>query len=240
MGYGSDRPVFCGNFEYGATPREIERLFDRYGVIDRIDMKTGFAFVYMKDDRDAEDAIRALDRREFGYRRRRLRVEWAKGDGDVKRREDLRRRQTKPTTTLFVVNFDVENTTERDLERHFEQFGKLTRVQIKRNYAFIQYDEVESATKAVDNCHLSRLAGRTISVEYVAREADGRRIEDDSRSRSPLARRSRSPSYGRERAYSPKRSPRRSPSPAPRRNISPRRSRSPRSRSPLSRSRSLT
>lgn len=67
-------------------------------------VRTGFAFVYMKDDRDAEDAIRALDRsdfmqmlivlcrqhahaadfmldmrrREFGYRRRRLRVEWAK------------------------------------------------------------------------------------------------------------------------------------------------------------------
>lgn len=82
------------------------------------------------------------------------------GDGDVKRREDLRRRQTKPTTTLFVVNFDVENTVERDLERHFEQFGKLTRVQIKRNYAFIQYDDVESATAAVDNCHLSRLAGK--------------------------------------------------------------------------------
>ena len=81
------------------------------------------------------------------------------GDGDVKRREDLRRRQTKPTTTLFVVNFDVENTVERDLERHFEQFGKLTRVQIKRNYAFIQYDDVEAATAAVDNCHLSRLSG---------------------------------------------------------------------------------
>ena len=39
---------------------------------------TGFAFVYMDDDRDAEDAIRALDNLEFGRQRRRLRVEWAK------------------------------------------------------------------------------------------------------------------------------------------------------------------
>ena len=83
------------------------------------------------------------------------------GDGDVKRREDLRRRQTKPTSTLFVVNFDVEKTLERDLERHFEKYGRLTRVQIKRNYAFIQYEEVESATAAVDNCHLSRLGGNS-------------------------------------------------------------------------------
>ena len=37
------RPVFCGNFEYDAAPREIERLFERYGRLDRVDMKTGEA-----------------------------------------------------------------------------------------------------------------------------------------------------------------------------------------------------
>lgn len=72
----------------------------------------------------------------------------AQGDGEVRRREDLRRRQTKPTTTLFVVNFDVDKTRERDLERHFEPYGKLRRVQIKRNYAFIQFDTVDQSTDA--------------------------------------------------------------------------------------------
>lgn len=38
----------------------------------------GFAFVYMEDERDAEDAIRRLDQYEFGRNRRRLRVEWTK------------------------------------------------------------------------------------------------------------------------------------------------------------------
>lgn len=38
----------------------------------------GFAFVYMEDERDAEDAIRKLDRIEFGRKGRRLRVEWTK------------------------------------------------------------------------------------------------------------------------------------------------------------------
>lgn len=32
----------------------------------------------MEDERDAEDAIRGLDRREFGRKGRRLRVEWTK------------------------------------------------------------------------------------------------------------------------------------------------------------------
>lgn len=41
-------------------------------------MLVGFAFVYMEDERDAEDAIRSLDRIEFGRKGRRLRVEWTK------------------------------------------------------------------------------------------------------------------------------------------------------------------
>jgi hypothetical protein len=87
---------------------------------------------------------------------RRLTVQ---GDGEVRRREDLRRRQTKPTTTLFVVNFDVDKTRERDLERHFEPFGKLRRVQIKRNYAFIQYEDVDQAADALKACYGTCLAG---------------------------------------------------------------------------------
>jgi len=39
--YKPDRPVFCGNFEYDARQSEIERLFERFGKIDRVDMKTG-------------------------------------------------------------------------------------------------------------------------------------------------------------------------------------------------------
>lgn len=34
--------------------------------------------MYFEDDRDAEDAIRGLDNRPFGYDRRKLSVEWAR------------------------------------------------------------------------------------------------------------------------------------------------------------------
>ncbi|GBF97896.1 serine arginine-rich splicing factor-like [Raphidocelis subcapitata] len=71
--------VFCGNFEYDASERDINRLFERYGPVERIDMKTGFAFVYMKNKKDGDEAIYDLDRREWGYRRPRpLKVQWAK------------------------------------------------------------------------------------------------------------------------------------------------------------------
>lgn len=33
--------VFCGNFEYDAPAKDIERLFDKYGPVEKIDLKTG-------------------------------------------------------------------------------------------------------------------------------------------------------------------------------------------------------
>ncbi|CAL9147367.1 unnamed protein product [Musa hybrid cultivar] len=72
------RPIFCGNFEYDAHQSELERLFGRYWKVDRVDMKSGFAFIYMDDERDAGDAIQALDRTEFGRHGRWLRIEWTK------------------------------------------------------------------------------------------------------------------------------------------------------------------
>ncbi|KAE9446020.1 hypothetical protein C3L33_21981, partial [Rhododendron williamsianum] len=38
----------------------------------------GFAFIYMEDERDAEDAIRRLDRIEFGRKGRWICVDWTK------------------------------------------------------------------------------------------------------------------------------------------------------------------
>lgn len=35
------RPIFCGNFEYDARQSDLERLFGRYGKVDRVDMKSG-------------------------------------------------------------------------------------------------------------------------------------------------------------------------------------------------------
>ena len=38
------RPIFVGNFEYDTRQSELERLFSKYGRIDRVDMKSGNLF----------------------------------------------------------------------------------------------------------------------------------------------------------------------------------------------------
>ncbi|XP_021765180.1 serine/arginine-rich splicing factor RS41-like isoform X2 [Chenopodium quinoa] len=157
----------------------------------------------MDDDRDAEYAIRALDRSEFGRKGRRLRVEWTKHERGGRKPVSTRRSANlRPSKTLFVINFPYDTKT-RDLERHFDPYGKIVNVRIRRNFAFVQYESQDDATKALDATNLSKLMDRVISVEYAARDDDERRggssPDRRGRDRSP-SRRRRSPSpYKRER-----------------------------------------
>ncbi|XP_077234707.1 serine/arginine-rich splicing factor RS41-like isoform X2 [Tasmannia lanceolata] len=168
----------------------------------------GFAFIYMDDERDAEDAIRALDRSEFGRQGRQLRVEWTKQERGIRRPGGSRRSSgnLKPTKTLFVINFDPINTRTRDLERHFDPYGKVLNIRIRRNFAFIQFESQEEATKALDATNMSKLMDRVISVEYAVRDDDDRRNDYSpdrrGRDRSP-ERRSRDRSRERRRSTSP-------------------------------------
>ncbi|KXZ52904.1 hypothetical protein GPECTOR_8g283 [Gonium pectorale] len=159
----------------------------------KTDMKTGFAFVYMRYKEDGDEAVRRLDRSEWGRKRRLLRVEWAQ------HKESDLKRDTRPSRTLFVVNFDVRRTSERDIERFFMRYGNLTRVQIKKNYAFVQFPDVESAVRALERTNGAQMDGRTLTVEYVQNEDPSFRDDRGGRdSRSPAERKAeRSPSYDR-------------------------------------------
>ncbi|KAF5198571.1 Serine/arginine-rich splicing factor RS31 [Thalictrum thalictroides] len=210
------RPVFCGSFDYDTRQSELDRLFSKYGRVDRVDMKSGFAFVYFEDERDGEDAIRHLDNTPFGLNKRRLSVEWARGERGSRHREGSKSMANqRPTKTLFVINFDPLNTRTRDIEKHFDPFGKVLHVRIRRNFAFVQFDRQDEATKALECTHMSKILGRVVSVEYALRDDGEHGDRRDSprrgygsrgdspygRSRSPVRRRSRpSPDYGRARS----------------------------------------
>ena len=85
-------------------------------------------------------------------------------------REGSRGGGQRPTKTLFVINFDPVRTRVRDLERHFEPYGKVLSVRIRRNFAFVQFETQEDATKALEctNMRLVRLSlpevGSSISL----------------------------------------------------------------------------
>ncbi|KAL9998330.1 putative RNA recognition motif domain, nucleotide-binding alpha-beta plait domain superfamily [Helianthus debilis subsp. tardiflorus] len=207
------KPVFVGNFEYETRQSDLERLFGRYGRVERVDMKSGYAFVYFEDERDAEDAIHALDNSSFGYDRRKLSVEWARGERVRHRDGSKSVANQRPTKTLFIINFDPVHTRVRDIEKHFEPYGNVLHVRIRRNFAFVQFETQEEATKALECTHMSKILDRVVSVEYALRDDSergsrsisprrdyGRRRDSPYRSPSPYRRSRPSPDYGRARS----------------------------------------
>ncbi len=68
--------IFVGNLDFGATEEGVRSLFESYGQVQRVSIKTdretgrsrGFAFVEMPDEAEAERAIAALNGAQFGGR----------------------------------------------------------------------------------------------------------------------------------------------------------------------------
>ncbi len=51
----------------------------------------------------------------------------------------------------------------------FEPYGRLVRIEMKRNYAFVQFETVEEASRAKDATNGGKLDQSEITVEFVAR-----------------------------------------------------------------------
>jgi RNA recognition motif-containing protein len=63
------KSIFVGNLDFATTESSIKSLFERFGRVERVDIRTdrdngrsrGFAFVEMTDSGDADRAISALN-----------------------------------------------------------------------------------------------------------------------------------------------------------------------------------
>merc|ERR1712176_656719 len=131
----------------------------------------------------------------------------------------------QPNATLFVVNFHEETTKREDLHMLFSPYGELVRIDMKKNYAFVQFANTDQAQRAKEATNGGKLDQSVITVEYVARRMDddrnrrdgglaSRRFDDNRRDRyrdrSPRGRSSpprysRSPPYRRAHRRSPDR-----------------------------------
>jgi len=229
------RPVFLGNLNPLYTVEQVCDIFERPATdeaampVDRVDVKRGYCFLFLKDATSLDEKARTerfvsdINGIRIPGVSNALRAEFARGDGRVKRKEDDRRqRLIHPTDTLFVVNFQEVSTKRDDLKMLFEPYGDLVRIEMKRNYAFVQFKSIEQATKAKEQVNGGKLDQSVLTVEYVAqgdRSGSGggfnrhdrdRRMPENrrtrSRSRSPPRYRSRSP-----RRYDSRRRSRSSP-----------------------------
>lgn len=210
VGSAAMRPIFLGNLKPNFAADDILKIFDSPNAtlgadpgsfrpipVDRLDQKRGYCFVFLKDavegtDKDnVERFVAAISGMEIVNVSSALRAEFARGDGRIKRKEDDRRKNIMPSDTLFVVNFSEDTTKREDLKMLFEPYGELVRIDMKRNYAFVQFRNIDEATRAKDATHGGRLEQSVLTVEYVARQRNhnddnggrrgGNRYRDDRR-----------------------------------------------------------
>jgi RNA recognition motif-containing protein len=70
------KKLYVGNLSFDSNEADLKDLFGRHGAVESVAVITdretgrprGFAFVEMKDASAAQDAIRALDGKDFGGR----------------------------------------------------------------------------------------------------------------------------------------------------------------------------
>lgn len=203
------KPVFFGNLSAYCNAEDIEEIFHRPVIdiggpipVDRVDLKRGFCFIFLldaktQDDKDrVERYVTELNGMEIPNVSKTLRCEFARGDGRIKRKEDDRRKNILPSETLFVVNFHEETTKREDLEMLFSPYGELVRIDMKRNYAFVQFTSVENASKAKEATNGGKLDQSVITVEFVAqRVGEGRGGGGDRRKERERSDRDRDRGY---------------------------------------------
>ena len=83
-------------------------------------------------------------------------VDWAEPEEDVD--DDI----MQSVKVLYVRNLLIE-TNEDVLRAHFSNFGKVERVKKIRDYAFVHYEERESAVQAVDAGEHQLIDGEKLS-----------------------------------------------------------------------------
>ncbi|XP_057778126.1 serine/arginine-rich splicing factor SR30-like isoform X2 [Salvia miltiorrhiza] len=205
----SSSTIYVGNLPGDVRESEVEDLFDKYGPIVDIDLKTPprppiYAFVEFEDPRDADDAIRGRDG--YSFDGHRLRVELAHGGRGSSSKDryssysngSSRGGLSKHSDYRVLVTGLPYSASWQDLKDHMRQAGDVCFSEVYRDRGgmrgivdYTNYDDMKYAIRKLDDSLFKNQFSRAyIRVE----EYDGRRSYSRSPSRSVYSR-SRSPSH---------------------------------------------
>lgn len=220
--------IFVGNLPPDVRERDLEDLFYKFGKIAFIDLKTRrgppFAFVEFYDYRDAEEAVRCRDGKDFDGCK--LRVEFPRGrertsrfkNGSGSSRSSAPQRRSK--FRVKVTGLPTSGSWQ-DLKDHMREVGEVCFADVYKGgegvVEFVNYDDMRYAIRKLNNTKFKSHEGES---SYIKLKEDLPSGNSRSRSRSPIgARRRASPSYSplnkrlRGDSHSPSRSQSRSPKP---------------------------
>lgn len=135
----STRTLFVGNLEVTITESDLRRIFERYGVVDDVDVKRpppgqGNAYAFIK--------FLNLDMAH------RAKVEMS-GQYIGKFQCKIGYGKANPTTRIWVGGLGAW-TSLNQLDKEFDRFGAIRKIDYAKgdNHAYIQYDTIDAAQAA--------------------------------------------------------------------------------------------
>lgn len=125
----------------------------------------------------------------------------------------VHKKNENPSKVVGVFGMDWQ-TDDRYLEEKFSKFGRIEKCVVvwnhsarrSRGYGFVTFEDVESATDAVETMNGKMFDGREIRVDYSFTKEGHNNRRDRSRSRERRRSRSRSPRRRRSRSRDRRRS----------------------------------
>ncbi|RWS07075.1 putative RNA-binding protein 15-like protein [Dinothrombium tinctorium] len=144
------RTLFVGNLEVAISEADLRRIFERYGVVEDIDVKRpppgqGNAYAFIK--------FLNLDMAH------RAKVEMS-GQYIGKFQCKIGYGKATPTTRIWVGGLG-NWTSLSHLEREFDRFGAIRKIDFVKgdNHAYIQYDSIDAAQAACQEMRGNPLGG---------------------------------------------------------------------------------
>ncbi|CDW58887.1 TIA 1 ue [Trichuris trichiura] len=168
--------VFIGDLSPEIDNKTLRDAFAPYGEISDVkvirDLQTlkskGYGFVSFVTREDAERAIEQMNGQWLG--RRMIRTNWATrkpGLPGTITFDDIMAQSSPNNMTVYVGGVG-QNVTEEDLRRAFAKFGSILEIRIfkQQGYAFVRFDNKESAAHAIMNVTGADIGGSTVRCSW--------------------------------------------------------------------------
>jgi arginine/serine-rich splicing factor 4/5/6 len=73
------------------------------------------------------------------------------------------------STQIFIAKLS-SSIREKDLDYEFRRFGNIKNIQLKRGYAFIEYEDIKDAEDAVKDMDGRKFEGQRIVVQHASKD----------------------------------------------------------------------
>ncbi|KAL0093482.1 hypothetical protein F4703DRAFT_1719103, partial [Phycomyces blakesleeanus] len=180
--------IWVGNLAFSTTSEDIQKYFADCGEITRVKcpkgdtpkkFNKGFAYVFFTTP---EAVAKGVEKSEAKLDGRNLLIKDAKNferkDGTTPTAKEIKKQKNPPCPTLFLGNLSFETTAEM-VKAQFEWCGDIRKVRLGqfqdtgkcKGFGYIDFMNVDYATKAIRAPDKHNVDGRKVRVEFASEDA---------------------------------------------------------------------